>query len=109
VVHQIVKAQLQQGGGLPGIDHQIGLALHAQHPRRRELNGSQEQGQKHGRQPEILMPYQRHAAAREQRPLAVAKGSTAPEVRAWCAVVLPARNAEQRVERLTQQQVEDWG
>jgi len=39
-MHQIGEAHLQQGGGLPGIDHQIGLAIHAQHPRRRELNGS---------------------------------------------------------------------
>jgi hypothetical protein len=44
VVHQIGEAHLQQGGGLPGIDHQLGQAIYAQHPRRRELNGSQEQG-----------------------------------------------------------------
>jgi len=50
VVHQIGKAHLQQGGGLPGIDHQIGQAIQAQHPHRRELNGSQEQGQKRGHQ-----------------------------------------------------------
>jgi hypothetical protein len=66
-------------------------------------------GQKHGHQRSIQVPYQRLAGAREQRSPAVAKGSTAPEVGAWCAVVFPARNAEQRVERPTQQQVEDWG
>ena len=59
VVHQIGKAQLQQGGSLPGIDPQLGQAIYAQHPRRRELNGSQDNGQKHGCQPEIRMPYQR--------------------------------------------------
>jgi hypothetical protein len=41
-VHQIGKAQLQQGGGLPGIDHQIGQAIQAQHPRWRKLIGSQD-------------------------------------------------------------------
>jgi len=86
----------------PGIDHQIGQAIHAQHPRRRELNGSQDQGQKHGRQPEIRMPYQRLAGVWEQRPPAIAKGSTAPEVGGGGAVVFPSRNAEQQVERPTQ-------
>ena len=42
VVHQIGKAQLHQGGGLPGIDHQIGQAIQAQHPRWRKLIGSQD-------------------------------------------------------------------
>ena len=42
VVHQIGKAPLQQGGSLPGIDHQIGQAIHAKHLRRRELNRSQD-------------------------------------------------------------------
>ena len=97
VVHQIGKLHLQQGGGLPGIDHQIRQAIQAQHPRWRELIGSQDNGQKHGRQPEIRMPYQRHGGFKEQRPPAVAKGRTAPEVGGWGAVVFPARNAEQRV------------
>lgn len=75
VVHQNGKAQLQQGGGLPGIDHQIGQAIYAQHPRRRELNGSQDQGRKHGHQRSIQVPHQRSAGVKEQRPPAVAKGA----------------------------------
>jgi uncharacterized protein with HEPN domain len=43
--------------------------------RRRELNGSQDQGQKHGHQRSIQVPYQWPAGVREQRPPAVAKGA----------------------------------
>ncbi len=45
------------------------------HSRRAELNGSQEQGQKHGHQRSIRVLYQRLAGVREQRPPAVAKGT----------------------------------
>jgi len=77
VVPQNGKAPLQQGGGLPGIDHQLGQAIHAQHPRRRELNGGHglDQGQKHGHQGSIQVPYQRPAGVRKQRPPAFAKGA----------------------------------
>ena len=77
VVPQNGKAPLQQGGGLPGIDHQVGQAIHVQHPRRRELNGGHglDQGQQHGHQRSIQVPYQRLAGVRKQRTPAFAEGA----------------------------------
>ena len=52
-------------------------AIHVQHPRRRELNGGHglDQGQQHGHQRSIQVPYQRLAGVRKQRTPAFAEGA----------------------------------
>lgn len=45
----------------PGIDQQLGQAINAHYPGRGGLNGSVDEGQKHGRQHSIQVPFQRLA------------------------------------------------
>jgi len=101
---------LQPGvGHQPGIDHQQGQAVDAQHPGHGEVGGGQGQGQQHRQKAEVRLQHPGPEARREQGPPALAEGLAVPEVGGGGAVVFATGHAGQQVERPAQHQMGEQG
>ena len=101
---------LQPGvGDQPGIDHQVGKAIHAQNPGQGKLRRGQAKGQQHHHQAEIGAQHQAAERLWKQGALAIAKGGPMPEVGGGAAVVLPAGHTEEEIQGPAQEQVGDQG
>lgn len=97
---------LQPGvGHQPGIDHQEGQAVDAQHPGHGEVGGGQAQRQQHRQKAEVRLQHAGAEAGREEGPTAIAEGGAVPEVGGGGAVVLAARHADEQIERPAEHQV----
>ena len=93
----------------PGIDHQVGQAVDAQHSGHGEVGGGQDQGQQHRQQPEVRLQHQGAEACGEQGPPAVAERLAVPEMGGGGAVVFAAGKAEHQIKGPAHHQVDEQG